>query len=606
MVCRRMAALLRARRVRYVLSVLAVAWSCSSAAAQTVTNLRAEFRKGQTFVTFDEVQGKGLRYNVYRATSPIVGTRGLAPIAVLLEGSGKNRYTGNNFIITDLGSPLPVGTGLLVWTPENEGAFYYAVTTSASAQIEPGINATTAPVSERVVEVPGAVLLRPAYRQNGPKSNWIRQYFAWEDYRSWDHARWPYYGFRFNVITQPTMVGGQRNPLTLLLHAAGRAGYGEPGETAGPRGIGEGVYVTLVDLSFPYGKTDPYTKTGYQYSFWYGYKKGDGIVINTTERRALRYLHLVMADPEFAVDSNRVYVTGVSLGGGGAMHMAYHFPEVFAAAAPMAGWTDTNAGGLNYNSLRDSTTESGVHWKDWVDQTWLVDHRAALPPLLYTFDKSDRVVNSAAYPNLLTRTEATHNAYFAKWRNEGRHSGFAIGGQLNLLRFKRDEAYPAFADATNSDPFNAPTGQRNVNLDWNSSLHALPGSQTQDAIVDSHTEFGMTFRSLTSDAKVRVTIRNTQQFHLSKGQAVNWSNKSRETGQVLESGTAEADEHGLVTVTITISATGTRLSLNSQSPMPGTEVLSLPGLGFPLAADSTPLDLRLCGSQSPQILVSAG
>lgn len=41
---------------------------------------------------------------------------------------------------------------------------------------------------------------------------------------------------------------------------------------------------------------------------------------------------------ELAVDSNRVYLTGLSMGGHGTWYLAYRYPDLFAAAAPICGW----------------------------------------------------------------------------------------------------------------------------------------------------------------------------------------------------------------------------------------------------------------------------
>ncbi len=41
----------------------------------------------------------------------------------------------------------------------------------------------------------------------------------------------------------------------------------------------------------------------------------------------------------FSIDTNRVYLTGHSMGGHGTWHIALAHPDLFAAAAPLAGWT---------------------------------------------------------------------------------------------------------------------------------------------------------------------------------------------------------------------------------------------------------------------------
>ncbi len=41
---------------------------------------------------------------------------------------------------------------------------------------------------------------------------------------------------------------------------------------------------------------------------------------------------------EFHVDRNRVYLTGLSMGGHGTWYVAYQHPELFAAVVPICGW----------------------------------------------------------------------------------------------------------------------------------------------------------------------------------------------------------------------------------------------------------------------------
>ena len=50
-------------------------------------------------------------------------------------------------------------------------------------------------------------------------------------------------------------------------------------------------------------------------------------------------------------DPARIMLTGHSMGGHGAWHLGSHYPNLFAAIAPCAGWIsfDTYAGGANYN-----------------------------------------------------------------------------------------------------------------------------------------------------------------------------------------------------------------------------------------------------------------
>jgi Putative esterase len=544
-------------RIRVGIALAGVLALAAPIDAATVTNLQVFAQKGQAFVTFTEISGSGVTYRVYRSTSPITSLAGLTPVATLPQGSGLNRYTGQMFIIRDLGSPLPAQTGLLVWTASVSGGFYYAVTNSVDSALVPGVNVTTSPVNEIAAAVPGSVQLKAPYGEFGPGSHMVTEYFAWEDYATWDHGRWPYYGHRYNVLVPPAgLQPGMTYPLLLLLHPADVSGYREP-----PTGYGSLLGITVIprDNNFQFSEPDPYTGTNHNWSFWYGWKRSDNVVINTTERRAVRYAQITRDDPKFQVDPNRIHVAGASLGGGGAMHLAYHFPQFFAAAAASIGWTDptTTRGQLTYEEFLGQRVENGQLWDNWVDQRWLVENRSPLtPPIIYTFAKDDPILRATGYPPLLTATETQKNAYIAQWKNVGHHT-FYLSGAASWARYKRNEAYPAFANSTNSDPVTVQEGQRNLNLDWSSSLNSH-GTGTQ--IVDTSGTFSMSFKSLTTDATADITIRNAQAFRPIAGETVTWTN-ALPTGAAIESGTTTADANGLVTTRLQIRAAGNRITL---------------------------------------------
>jgi predicted peptidase len=47
---------------------------------------------------------------------------------------------------------------------------------------------------------------------------------------------------------------------------------------------------------------------------------------------------------EFSADADRVYLTGLSMGGSGAWYLAYQHPERFAALVPICGWAAKTEG----------------------------------------------------------------------------------------------------------------------------------------------------------------------------------------------------------------------------------------------------------------------
>jgi len=59
---------------------------------------------------------------------------------------------------------------------------------------------------------------------------------------------------------------------------------------------------------------------------------------------AMRVFNVLM--DRYSIDRNRIYITGLSQGGCGTYDMLIRYPEMFAAAAPICGWSDTSKAGL--------------------------------------------------------------------------------------------------------------------------------------------------------------------------------------------------------------------------------------------------------------------
>ena len=115
-----------------------------------VTALRAEFRHGQTFLTWHEPSPTA-NYRVYRSTQPFTGANQLTEdtlVATVREHSSLNLMASinrldlskvprteayaisrrNYFVVADGAVPLGDDTGLLVLTAYRDEPAYYAVT----------------------------------------------------------------------------------------------------------------------------------------------------------------------------------------------------------------------------------------------------------------------------------------------------------------------------------------------------------------------------------------------------------------------------------------------------------------------------------------------
>jgi hypothetical protein len=309
-----------------------------------------------------------------------------------------------------------------------------------------------------------------------------------------------------------------------------------------------GVAITVADVRFWYGLIDPYCGCGRDYSLWFGYPSG-GVIYNVTERRLIRYIKWVQANSRFQVDAYRIFVTGASMGSA-SMHLSSHYPTVFAAAFSSIGWVDTETGGLGD---RDSTlpvnSSTGPRLADWQSLRWVAERSAVpLPPMIHTYGSDDNMLSMTNYPATLQALETYKHFQISKWQPTG-HNQFGIVG-VDMYRFRRNEAYPVFSNASSSTPFGGTGGQRNEFLTWSS-------------VQDTATQFSVVLQSRNSaEASADVTIRNTQAFSFTPNQAVSWENRAVSDNSLLQSGTVTVGSNGLATIRVRIlPSAGSRLSL---------------------------------------------
>jgi len=136
----------------------------------------------------------------------------------------------------------------------------------------------------------------------------------------------------------------KKYPLILFLHGAGERGSDNEKQLVhGSRLFLDSVvrkeYPAIV--VFPQCPEESYwssvrrERQGERRGFHFDYSRP----INTPLRDAISLVHQLIA--EEAVDKNRVYITGLSMGGMGTFEAVYRFPDLFAAALPICGGGDT-------------------------------------------------------------------------------------------------------------------------------------------------------------------------------------------------------------------------------------------------------------------------
>lgn len=126
----------------------------------------------------------------------------------------------------------------------------------------------------------------------------------------------------------PALAEGQRYPLVIFLHGSGERGSDNELQVAGNRGAviwtrPEEQAVRPCYVLAPQADSDgSFTIPGFEQPFF-------------------RFLQQFCA--ENPVDSQRIYLTGLSMGGMGTWHWLSRYPRLFAAAAPICGAGDPEA-----------------------------------------------------------------------------------------------------------------------------------------------------------------------------------------------------------------------------------------------------------------------
>lgn len=125
--------------------------------------------------------------------------------------------------------------------------------------------------------------------------------------------------YRYQVYVPADYASRTDWPVILFLHGAGERGS-------------DGIRQTTVGLA-PAIRQDP---NRFPAIVVFPQVPTDSAWVGGAADAAMVALRQTMAD--YRVDVDRVYLTGLSMGGRGSWHIAYRNPTLFAAVAPICGW----------------------------------------------------------------------------------------------------------------------------------------------------------------------------------------------------------------------------------------------------------------------------
>ncbi|MBI3961928.1 MAG: DNRLRE domain-containing protein [Deinococcus sp.] len=557
-----------------------------------VSSVRAEYRDGQTFITWSEIAGSDpeTAYRIYRHTTPITSDnlaaaeqvdqvpQGSATFPRLAENDGRLSTPFS-------GGPLPDGTGLYVYTVESSGAYYYAVTSVVQGNENRAIGPanSTGPVAETVapvspvrqfMEIPDP--LAEANRQ--VFIVWLGRFDPTGRYSDYGYANRRSVPYIFRITTPEVWNPADTYPLMVLFHYFSDSYFGGGHSVPEP-----GRFVLAAD------DFDPIiTANLYGASMWYGYNSNygtrrpptEGLVVNYTERRVDWIIDWVLNRSQgFKIDLNRVYMKGGSMGGVAQWAYGIRRPTLFAAG-------ENTVPGVNLNFDPNNRHfplwgyEPTIMTNDGVLVTERVNAGAyarAHPeidfPLMLMFArKGDDAIPWGQMPPFFAALDASRHIggilywtqgdhvsgehppeVFAEWSSEEEYEDW-------IYQFVRNQSYPAFSRfSLNGDPGNGnPTDG-----DARGGFNRFPRWETA-TIVDMPDRWEMTLylhsAAPVSTATADITPRRLQALNHTPGTRYTWENHQLPANPVVQSGTVVADANGLITLpNISLSKAGNRI-----------------------------------------------
>jgi hypothetical protein len=620
----------------------------------------ASHRSGQTFLTWkerDDLQGEV--YHIYRSTTPITTANWnqTQPLAAIGKNSAAfyiNRYNPRGTqtwqsryvdrLVTGYGDTLaqiPQGIGLLVWTLSAQdfaggsaGQGFYAVTvTPAGGQELFDAQYSVGPLAE-TVEDPLPIDISPVLPAHPDNEGHV--YIQYMDLRAWNatfHAPNPtngyfgldpndpnlannlQYAYDYQVFTPTAAMCGGKIPdkLPVFLHLHGWRDNTVTAQAPYPdQYCAYGVYPNDVTNTwfFGFARDHDFRKGG-------AVSAGDTIV-NYTEQRVLRMIYdLERMPPGPAVDPERIYVSGQSMGGSGTLALAERYPNVFAAAYASQPVTDFRTadgvdnwqadGAIKWGSpdlnLPVSNTApggwagalqkyNGVGVWDWQNyQESLSPTIKAMAgrvadqmvPLGVTHGLKDAVIGweTQAQP-LYQDLDDSRQSWAAEITNTAHQWAYYQGLAPALaplgdnpytyipfwgLAVVKDETVPGLSRLS-GDPVFPPTWilKYNQTILWSSSWYAWDG-----APIDLPDVWKMSFCSVANGSTtcgsnrkqtVDITPRRLQHFAVTPGAQYDWQNQRISDGEIVDQGSVTADANGLITVPeFLVSPMGNRLIL---------------------------------------------
>ncbi len=581
-----------------------------------VAGIEAFHRQGQTFITWPENGYTGkffdANYRIYRHTQPInqYNLDQAELIAKVTPGSAYNANRSyrsgedHNYKIIETDPELADGTGLFVYTPDQSGDTYYAVTYVEEGyenRIDfSGSNALSSPVTEQK-ETPGAVL-QNFWDNNGDT---VQEFVHFADdsmsYRP---------GHGFNFMLNVDSNASPTDPVPLEIALTGRTAnyrqtwvytgmatiwysdYLPPTRNMPLDGVKDGTVFSNLNDGNLYDSLQTWY-SGCSSTYKTQEKLSDGLFVPYTENRILHAIKV--AKDRYNINDNRIYLRGGSMGGTGSMSLGLKYPDVFASVTSTVGCPNWRLNiheiDNNYEVVREgwrseanrlwgsqedaSFHENGTPVWDWMNAGWYAKNHMDidLPFLSLQNGKLDGSIVFFPHVPFYHDYWESKQAFAARFFDSGHSGGSSFDPRFGTLL--KNESYPALSNVSiDDDPgqIHEPSGMTEVvtadplvftgdaegelngysTIEWSRALKQFSGSDSSDDILDQAELYEMAFRIEPSashtEAAIDITPRKLQQFQVVPFENYYWENKRLSDSQVIQNGTVTADVYGLITI----------------------------------------------------------
>ena len=536
--------------------------------AYTVSNLNGFYRNGQVFLTWTNPAAVHLEYKVYRSSNEITDASQLTVAAYMgfvRDSSAfnirKTKLQGaNNFFVIDPSQvPLNASQGLYVATAHN-GNYFYAVTvvdlttSTEDKTINVGNNSLQNSISQSVDE-PQPVLQDTFV----DVTNAIHEEYAmWGDnqaagsYPAFNNAG--SYGYNFTIFKRGNYAG---QSLYILVRDDDPFSTDQIGNTCNDCNL------LKMDDWLPNGNN----------TYWTGYNAGYDIYSNSnpvwesgtvnfyTQARVRKTIQWVRRHKD--VDSNKVYASGFSHNGFGAMLMGQlntdQIAAVYATVPPIlvraedstfreTQWCDDTINLLSdFIDPRTGQPDSVYNVMDnrFMDRLHYNDYTTYMQGVNGKNDTTVGWVEFFGWYDSLNATRAGGIWFWDQRYHDGTNANFTPAETTpNYERFSLKKSYPAFSNCSiNQDPGSGldsttgdPYGALNGYLDWSdASIQDSSCKYSITCFVKNFYVGGKLAPGQYDSCTVDLTIRRQQNFHPHIGSFITWELKNSKQ-QIVQQG----------------------------------------------------------------------